>query len=119
MQTDPTKEGYREKITHIEQRLNELSNTSSQILIFLSFAIVAAVTFFSPGIDATRRSALSGALRWWTGAIFPTVMGIIPLKVIANDNLPWYTFILWLRYVLLWCAIICIFLGALRFYKAI
>jgi hypothetical protein len=119
MQNDPTDKTSREKITHIEQRLNELSNTSSQILIFLSFAIVAGVTFFSPGLEAPRRIALSGALRWWTGAIFPTVMGIIPLKVIANDSLAWYTFILWLRYVLLWCAIICIFIGALWFYKAI
>lgn len=119
MPTAPTDESHREKINRVEQRLTELSNTSSQILIFLSFAIVAGVTFLTPGLEASRRIALSDALRWWTAAIFPTVMGIIPLKILANDSLPWYTFVLRMRYVVFWFAIVCILVGALWFYKAI
>jgi hypothetical protein len=119
MQNEAASGGAKEKLVHIAHRLLELNNTSSQILIFLSFAIVAAVTFLAPGLEASRRSAVSGALRWWIGAIFPTVIGIIPLKEVADGSLPWYNFVLWMRYALLWCAIICILVGAFQFFKAI
>ncbi|MGA7381637.1 MAG: hypothetical protein WBX03_12375 [Terriglobales bacterium] len=119
MHTDETSPGHRERLAHIAQHLAELTNSSSQVLIFLSFAIVAAVTYLTPGLDASRRNAVDAALRWWTGAIFPTVLGIIPLKVVADESLPWYNFLLWMRYVVLWCAIVCIFIGAIQFFRSI
>jgi len=118
MKTEPTP-GHNEKIVHVALRLTELNNTSSQILIFLSFAIVAAVTFLSPALDPSRRSHINGALHWWIAAIFPTVIGIIPLKELADGSLPWYIFLLWMRYVLLWCDIVFILVGALQFFRAI
>jgi len=119
MKTEPTPATNKEKLAHIAFRLTELNNTSSQILIFLSFAIVAAVTFLSPALEASHRSAVNGALHWWIAAIFPTVIGIIPLKELADESLPWYNFLLWMRYVLLWCDVICILIGAMQFFKAI
>ncbi len=119
MRTDLRSVAEKDELSHKAARLAELNNTSTQVLIFLSFAIVAAVTFFSPALGPSSRGAVVWALRWWIGAIFPTVIGIIPLKEIRNDSVPWYTFILWMRQLLLWCAIICIFIGAVQFLKAI
>jgi hypothetical protein len=106
-------------LSNLVLRLSELNNTASQILIFLSFAIVAAVTFLSPNLDFSRQSAVHSALRWWIGAIFPTVVGILPMKEINERSLPWYRALLWARFILMWAAIICIFIGALQFFKAV
>jgi hypothetical protein len=108
-----------EKLTFIAARLQELNNTASQVLIFLSFAIVAGVTYLNPGMELSRRSAVHFALRWWTGAIFPTVAGIIPLKEVRDRDLWWYRFLLRMRLLLMWSAIICIFVGAVEFFRAV
>ena len=107
------------KLTFIASRLQELNNTASQILIFLSFAIVAGVTYLTPSMDSSRRTAVHWALRWWIGAIFPTVIGIIPLKEVRDRDVFWYRFLLRMRLVLMWSAIICIFIGAIEFFKAV
>jgi len=107
------------KLTFIVGRLQELNNTASQILVFLSFAIVAGVTYMSPSMDVSRRTAVHWALRWWIGAIFPTVIGIIPLKEVRDRDLFWYRFLVRMRLVLMWSAIICIFIGAIEFFKAV
>lgn len=109
----------KEKLTFLVTRLSELNNTASQILIFLSFAIVAAVTFLAANLNGPQKSGVHWALRWWIGAIFPTVIGILPLKEIKDRNLEWYQLLLWARFVLMWSAIICIFIGAMQFFKAI
>ena len=109
----------RQKLIQIAQHLAELTDSSSQVLIFLSFAIVAGVTFLTPRLEASQRNAVNGALRWWIGAIFPTVLGIIPLKMVADESLPWFNFLMWMRHILLWCALICIFIGAIQFFRAI
>ena len=107
------------KLSFIASRLTELNNTASQILIFLSFAIVAGVTFLTPAMDLSHRTAVHLALRWWIGAIFPTVIGIIPLKEVRDKDLVWYRFLLRMRLLLMWSAIICIFIGAIQFFRAV
>jgi hypothetical protein len=109
----------KEELDHIALRLSELNTTSGQILLFLSFTIAAAISFLIPGLEPSRRSAGSWALRWWIGAIFPTVIGIIPLKEIKHKSLAWYRFLLWKKMVLLCSAIICILIGAIQFFKAV
>jgi uncharacterized metal-binding protein len=106
------------KLNFIARRLTELNNTASQVLVFLSFAIVAGVTYLTPTLDLSRRSAVHWALRWWIGAIFPTVIGIIPLKEVRED-LTWYRVLVRMRLVLMWAAIICIFIGAIEFFRAV
>jgi hypothetical protein len=106
------------KLNFIARRLTELNNTASQVLVFLSFAIVAGVTYMTPAMDLSRRSAVHWALRWWIGAIFPTVIGIIPLKEVRED-LVWYRVLVRMRLVLMWAAIICIFIGAIEFFRAV
>lgn len=107
------------KLSFIATRLKELNDTASQILIFLSFAIVAGVTYLALSMDLSRRTAVHYALRWWIGAIFPTVVGIIPLKEVRDRDLAWYRFLLRTRLLLMWSAIICIFIGAIEFFKAV
>ena len=112
----------KERLNFLATRLGELNNTASQILIFLSFAIVAAVTFLTLNpLTPTSlvKTEIHSALRWWIGAIFPTVIGILPLKEIRDRDVRWYRVLLWFRFVLMWSAIICIFVGALSFFKAV
>lgn len=119
METKPDTDSEGGKLNFIAIRLKELNNTASQILIFLSFAIVAGVTVFTPTLDMSRRTAVHLALRWWIGAIFPTVIGIIPMKEVRDKDVAWYRFLLRMRLLLMWSAIICIFLGAVEFFKAV
>jgi hypothetical protein len=119
VQTKPDIDTESGKLNFMALRLRELNNTASQILIFLSFAIVAGVTFLTPTLDLSRRSAVHLALRWWIGAIFPTVIGIIPLKEVRDEDVMWYRFLLRMRLLLMWSAIICIFLGAVEFFQAV
>jgi hypothetical protein len=109
----------KERLNFLPTRLGELNNTASQVLIFLSFAIVAGVTFLTLNPVPATKSAIHGALRWWIGAIFPTVFGILPLKEIRDRDVRWYRALLWVRFVLMWLAIVCIFIGAIWFFKAV
>ncbi len=105
--------------THLAFRLQELNNTATQVLLFLSFAIVAGVTYLATSLDAPRKFALQSSLHWWVGAIFPTVAVILPLKEISDGNIRWFRFLLWVRFFLLWSAIVCIFIGAIQFFRSI
>jgi hypothetical protein len=109
----------KEQLSFLATRLGELNNTASQVLIFLSFAIVAAVTFLTVDPSPASKGAIHWALRWWIGAIFPIVIGILPLKEIRDRNVHWYRALLWVRFVLMWSAIVCIFVGAIWFFKAV
>ncbi|MGA2845784.1 MAG: hypothetical protein ABSF68_10220 [Candidatus Acidiferrales bacterium] len=113
--TDPE----RHDLTHLAFRLQELNNTATQVLLFLSFAIVAGVTYLASSLDAPRKLALQSSLRWWVFAIFPTVAVILPLKEISDDSIRWFRFLLWVRFFLLWAAIVCIFVGAIQFFRSI
>ena len=68
-----TGENEKQELIHVATRLQELSNTSNQVLIFLSFAIVAAVTYLTTALSPAQKAAVASSLRWWIGAIFPTV----------------------------------------------
>ena len=41
------------------------------------------------------------------------------LKEIGDDSVRWFRFLLWVRFILLWCAIVCIFGGAIQFFRSI
>lgn len=116
---DPKDEQERRELEHLATRLQELNNSSTQVLLFLSFAIVGAVTYLAISLDPARKLAVHSALHWWIGAIFPTLSCIVPLKELGDRNIRWYRSIMWLRFVLLWAAIVCIFIGALQFLRAI
>lgn len=104
-----------DEIKDLKDRINELNAKASQILLFLSFAIVAGVTLKDHESGQTRPLLLS-ALRLWTGAIFPVIFCVLPLKDLWKDSLPWYRFLRWLKVILLALAILFIIIGAWKFF---
>src|SRR5215469_13243598 len=91
----------------ITDRIKELGEKSTQILIFLSFAIVAAATLSTvPGLAPSQQLTLKSAIQWWVVAIFPVLLGIAPLKEMAWQRPGWYCFVRWLKVGLLWLALI-------------
>ena len=113
-----------ESLSDLKGRIKELGEKSTQVLIFLSFAI-AAVVFLGYGQDSpsnhqiSDRIVQSGTLRLWVLAIFPVAVSVLPLKEFRRDNLRWYRSVRWLKFLLLWAAIVYILLGAFSFSRSI
>ena len=105
------------KVERLSSRIAELNQKCTQVLIFLSFAIVAvALSSESPLLE--NANLLDKALMKWTAAMFPTVLGILPLKDFCEDGLRWYSFVRWLKILLLWLAVPCVFWGAIDFIRS-
>ena len=119
MANTPADKNPQEELDHLGVRLQELNNSATQILLFLSFATVGTVTYLTSALDPARKGAVHASLHWWIGAIFPTVSCIIPLNELEDREVRWHRFLLWTRFFLRWAAIFCIFVGAIQFLKAI
>ena len=105
------------KVERLSSRIDELNQKCTQVLIFLSFAVVAvALSSQSPLLEDA--DLLDKALMKWTVAMFPTVLGILPLKDFCEDRLRWYSFVRWLKVVLLWIAVPCVLGGAIDFIRS-
>ncbi len=102
----------------LEKRIKELGEKSSQTLLFLSFALVVAATLKDKSASS-QQSALRLAMWWWSWALFPILVGILPLKEIREGNYCWYCFLRWLKSALLWIAVVFIACGAYRLTQAI
>ena len=75
----------------IEARIKELGDKSTQILIFLSFALVVVATLRSnPALGLEQKTALVAAMRWWMRAVWPVLLGIVPLKEFRENSRTWY-----------------------------
>jgi hypothetical protein len=110
------------KLEHLDKRIEELNNKCTQVLVFLSFGIAAAVLLWSnkpSSMNDIQQNFVLGAMSRWIWAIFPTLLGVLPLKEISENNLRWYTFLRKFKFVVLWAAIILIFWGAVDFARAI
>ena len=102
----------------VKERIKELGEKSSQTLLFLSFALVVVATLKDKS-NPTHQVALKEAMRCWSWALFPVLLGIVPLKEAREENARWYEFVRWFKVVLLWLAIIIIARGAWEFLQAI
>ena len=67
----------------------------------------------------SRSSSRSEAGHVAVAALFPILLGILPLKEFNEGRTRWYRFVRWLKFRLLWFAIIMITLGAWEFIRAI
>lgn len=108
------------KVKEVSGRIKELSDKSTQLLIFLSFAlaVAAAVGSYTSLIPA-KAAALARAMHWWICAVYPVILGMVPLKEIRWNNPTWYTIVRWFKFALVWAACVCIFFGARQFFHAI
>ena len=101
-----------------DTRINELGNKSTQLLLFLSFAIVGAATLNShelPVDSALVRAAMS----WWVIAVFPVLLGVAPVKDLKWKDVHWYRVMAWVKCVLLWAAVVLSIGGAIQFFRAV
>jgi hypothetical protein len=109
-----------DRLKELSERIEELNRKSTQVLTFLSFAITAAVLIWSNSTLGVREKVLVvGVMRTWVLAIFPILVGILPLKDFSDNNIRWYSFLRWLKFVLLWLAVALVCWGAVDFARAI
>lgn len=108
------------KVAKQDTRIEELNMKCTQVLVFLSFAIVAVGVILSSERPLPFKTPLlQSALTKWVWAIFPTLVGILPLKEFGADHLEWYTILRWLKVGFLWISIILVGWGALDFALAL
>jgi hypothetical protein len=109
-----------DKLSELSTRMKELSDKSTLILIFLSFGLTvcAAVGSYSSLVPAQAR-ALALAMHWWMCAVYPVILGIVPLKEIRWNNPTWYAIVHWVKFSLVWVACIFVFIGARHFIHAL
>lgn len=100
-----------EEITHLSHRIKELSDKSTQLLLFLSFAMVSVATLENVGDLKSLIPALNRALFWWKLALIPTLLGVPPIKEIMWRDVGWYRRIRFGKALLLWAAVVLIGIG--------
>lgn len=102
----------------LSERINELSNKATQLLTFLSFAIVSAVlleTAQSPALVLYQRGAIKWAMRFWVMALFPILINVFPVKDLKWSNARWYNRARWGKFGLLGLSILLIICGVAEF----
>jgi len=98
----------------IEDRISELNRKFSQVLLFLSFAIVRLATLETiPKLEPGEISIYNETLNWWKAALIPTLIGVAPVKELFPDHL---VRIRTSKIALLWLAIFVIGGGVLEFF---
>jgi len=108
------------RLNELRKRIEDLNRKSAQILLFLGVGIAATVLLWSTDLlTAIQQDFLLRAMRWWALAILPAVLGILPLKEFRENSHRWYGFIRYLKFVLLWLAIISIIIGTMYFLRSI
>lgn len=106
----------------LSERINELGDKATQLLTFLSFAIVAAVlleTAQSPVLGPYQRGAIRWAMRFWVMALFPILINVFPVKDFKWASARWYDSARWGKFALLWISVLLIISGVVEFLCAI
>jgi|SRR5215469_23299 len=106
----------------MSERIKGLNDKGNQLLLFLSFALVAAVTLEVAGKDVLtelQAPALRWAIRLWVLALFPILLSVLPVRELflrfgwSLNKLRWY------KAILLFLSIMAIGFGSAYFLKAI
>lgn len=106
----------------ISARINELSDKATQLLTFLSFAMVAAVlleTAQPPILDPHQNLSIRWGLRFWALALFPILVSILPVKDFKWANAQWYHRARWWKIGFMWASVLLIIVGVVAFLSAI
>jgi hypothetical protein len=99
-------------------RINELSNKSTQLLLFLTFAIVGAATLRTGQFPANQ-ALVREATWWWILATFPVLLGVLPVKDFKWNNRARYRFLIRAKFLLLWAAVTFSTVGTIQFLRAV
>jgi len=101
----------------LTKRIRELGDKANQLLLFLSFALVMAAILETQGhrLGSCQTAFVTIAMRCWVWAIIPIVISVLPLKELRESCTRWYNWVRWFKFVLLWVAILSVFLGTVFF----
>jgi hypothetical protein len=119
-ETDMSGDGDTQKLKAVSERIKELGDKSSQMLLFLSFAIV--VVILRQGGESSQQSlsipqsrGLYVALWSWVLAIFPVALCILPVKEHRWNDPVWYEKVHKFKVRMLRLAIFLVIVGTLAF----
>jgi hypothetical protein len=99
------------------RRLNELNSKASQLLIFLSFAIVAAILLETSQVcvlTVFQKIAVKWSLRFWVTSLFPILLIVVPIQEIVPHKRA-----RWTKVILLGFAVLLVICGAIAFLCAV
>jgi hypothetical protein len=99
-------------------RINEPGNKSTQLLLFLTFAILGAATLMTRDCAGQER-LVRAATWWWMLAVFPVLLGVLPVKDFHWNNRRWYRFLVYAKCLLLCASVILSSVGAIEFLRAV
>lgn len=110
------------KVDKYSKRIDELNGKATQILLFLSFAMISVATLENAKEILAQRPGwqclLNRSFLCWKIALVPTLICILPVKGFRFENEAWYHFLVKLKGVLLWVSILLIGLGIYFFVLA-
>lgn len=104
------------------ERIKQLGDKSTQVLIFLSFAFLAVIGLESQEIAGVHEHSLRWSMRFWSWAVLFILLGVLPVRDAvdyAKNKVWWYECIRWIKVALLTVAVVLIFIGAACFISAI
>ena len=113
-----TSDGVIDESHELAMRINELGNKSTQLLLFLTFAILGAVTLMTRDCAGQERLVRT-ATWWWMFAVFPVLLGVLPVKDFNWNNRRWYRFLVHAKCLFLWMSVIFSGIGAIQFLRAV
>ena len=110
------------KVDKYSKRIDELNGKATQILLFLSFAMISVATLENAReimiLHPTWPHLLDRSFFFWKIALIPTLICILPVKGFYFENEVWYHFLVKLKGVLLFASILSIGLGIYFFVSA-
>jgi hypothetical protein len=74
---------------------------------------------FEPSTEALNDQILVRAMWWWILAVFPILLAVLPVKDFRWNSHTWYRFLVWVKFVLLWVAVVFSGIGAIHFLRAV
>lgn len=113
-----TNDSAKREIDELEARIRELGDKSTNLLLFLSFAIVGAASLKYDQLPADP-GLVRSAMRWWILAVFPVLLGVLPVKELRLNSPRWYSIAVWVKILVLWTAVALSFAGAIQFFRAV
>ena len=68
---------------------------------------------------AVAGDLVRAATWWWMLAVFPVLLGVLPVKDMRWNDRAWYRFLVWAKFVLLWLAVTLSAVGAIQFLRSV
>ncbi len=106
-----------DKSDEVVRRLQELNQKATQLLTFLSFAMVAAILLETSQVfilTPCQKIAVKWSLRFWVISLFPILFIVLPIQEIVHHNRA-----RWVKVILLGIAVLLVISGAVAFLCAI